>query len=209
MKRLAKKIEKSLSERQRKAVSKIATRLDNQREEKRYKFTNVVGEMLDSGSFNHLSATSQGDGDAGYRQGDKIRAYQMALNYSIDGNTATANSIARVVIFQWYDVSVPSLTTLLQDATTIQGKFGQFRTDTSKMYRVLYDKIYPIHCVSASDNQIYFRKDRIKRFNKIIQYHGGGSTIGDGQIYSFVLSDKTTGSCPQIDMQFQLRYTDA
>lgn len=209
IRRNRRKIQKALSQNQRKAVSKIATRLDNAREEKKYVFTNVNGEVLSSGSFNHLSSTANGTGDNALRIGDKIRAYHMALNYSMEGGSATSNSVARLVIFQWYDVTTPSMTNLLQDATTIQGKFGQFRVDTSKMYRVLYDKIFALHCASATDNDIYFKKDRIKRFNKIIQYHGGSTSVGDGQIYSFLVSDGVTGNCPRIDMQFQLRYTDA
>lgn len=201
-------VQKSLSQNQKKAVRKIATTLDNAKAEKRYVLTNVVGEVLNSGSFNHVSATQQGDGDVGFRQGDKIRAYQMSLNYSMDASTSITNAVARLVVFQWYDISTPSMTNLLQDATTVQGKFGQFRTDTSKMYRVLYDKIFPLRTASASDNAIYFRKDTIKKFNKRIDYHGGGTVVGDGQVWTFLVSDKTTGACPYIDMQFQLRYTD-
>lgn len=161
-----------------------------------------------SGTITPLSALSQGD-NISNRIGDSVLAKYINLRYAWIGDTSTAQSIARVIVFQDTmslgtipapgDVlNLSGLTTeaplaLLNLTYAVQGRF-----------KILYDKTMTL-CNTGSNVQA---TDEIIPINDHIKYTStAGTDEGRNMVYLLYISNRNTQD-PALNLFSRLAYYD-
>lgn len=200
MPRHAKK-QKSLSKNQQSLVRKIANQVVRGRSERKHYQTTANSTQNNSATITSISNIPQGDTDE-TRDGDQLRISSVELNYELIG--ADATNLFRVMLFQWFDDSTPTVTDVLTSA--IDAILQTYRRDTRRMFRVLYDHTHPLSLNSS--NEVLVRFKRFTRgFRRKIQYQAGGTT-GINKLYILLVSDSGVASDPAYIYKTRVNYTD-
>lgn len=156
-------------------------------------------------------------GDAGLDnfEGNKIFPVGLELRLNILSNTSTATPVmnVRVMIFQWFDSTTPTLSGVLQNTgvgvTTISPKLMTNRDNI----RVLMDKKYCLNNLypagSGAQSGIIVKKF-IKGFKMSDITMASGSNVPQkGDIYIAFMSDTTTNNdTPTFYATTRLTFTD-
>jgi len=178
-------------------------------------YTDVTasGGVSNAGTFvNLLSNLNRGlNGIYGY-SGNSINPSGLRLKYY--WSTDQVHNSVRVLLFQWFDATVPVLAGILQSTTSGQATISPMLTTNLQYIKVLYDEQHMI-APTASDNgavlgsgvasgDVYIPGKRLKQ----IKFNSTSNTVQDGCLYMLLLSDDSVLSYPQCTYYARLTFTD-
>ena len=217
---------KGLSRNQAKAVKQIIkSQIDTIAEEK------YVDTVISSGSADRnnwvplalINGITQGDSDQAQRNGDRIRLKGLQFRYMITPGTDTmaglsdGENIFRLIIFQWFRNTTPTVSQVLQQASgTLGDVFSAYHHDNMKagLLSILLDRFHALSNRSSGSHTQPLTAVHGKFFSNLkfqkknIQFIAGGSAVDMGQIFVLCLSDSALTPNPQISYYSRVTYTD-
>jgi len=124
------------------------------------------------------------------------------------------NAVCRIMVFQWFDASVPTLAGILQNTTTGFATMSPVLVTNKSQIRVLFDRSYYVNVEAGGDttsignggitSKFYIPGSRLKK----IKYNSTTNAIQDGAIYTLYLTDDNTANFPQYAFYNRLSFTD-
>lgn len=189
----------------RRDVRNIAQKVLNKNAEWKYHLVFNNSGVSTSGAIIDLSAVSQGDTDT-TRDGDSITASTLGYRYFWQNGDDT--NACRLIFFQWYPQTTPTVTDIL--LTTVgNGVQFMYHTDKADMYKILYDSTDTLSVYTASGGSVLGSPNigKIKIPKRKIQFQAG-TTTGSNKIYALVLSDSGATSHPGPNLMTRLNYMD-
>lgn len=159
-----------------------------------------------------LSSLSRGDNGLNNFHGNIINPRGLRFKYY--WSTDQVHNSVRVLIFQWFDASVPALSGIVQSTATGNATISPMLVTNLDYIKVLYDKQHII-APSAADGGTVLGSGVVsadvyipgKRF-KPIRYNSTTNAVQDGCIYVLLLSDDSVLSYPQCFYYSRLTFTD-
>ncbi|AXH73561.1 MAG: coat protein [Cressdnaviricota sp.] len=177
-------------------VATVKSVIERQTEKKHY--YNDFGASYSSASpdsnFVNLTPITQGAGDT-QRIGDTTKPYSLYLSFG-GGYTGT-NAAVRILVFQWNQVTSPSISEILYSVTDGQDLVNSPISQDglhAKKFRILMDKRIITH---QYDPKISFVKRMSLKGCRQIGFMGG-STTAAGHIYMWIISDSGATTPPFI-----------
>lgn len=162
---------------------------------------------------NILANLTRGTGMVDNYLGSEILPTSIRERMSIAmGPNALANgdgtNVIRVIIFQWFDASVPVVNGVLQSASP----YSPISWQNRKLIKVLSDKLYgtkqagdPSLTYDLVTDAIYVKSKKLKptRFNN------AGTNAQEGGLYALFLSDSSVAAHPFLSSQLTVTFTDS
>jgi len=166
-----------------------------------------------------VTLVAQGDTDS-TRDGDAINMtslqlrYLLQVNYALNVGTPTS---VRVILFQWMETGVPSMSTVLVDPTDTNTFFVH---DNRSQYKILYDAT---HCIGPESNVatqpgnggnplMLTRSVRVSPARKRLAFLSA-TTTGIGHIYVVIIQSLSSTAADQFNclssFRTRLLYTDS
>lgn len=178
-------------------------------------FTDVSGSggVSSTGTIvNLLNSANRGLNGLNSYGGNTINPSGLRLKYY--WSTDQVHNSVRVLLFQWFDATVPVLAGILQSTTTGQATISPMSTTNLQYIKVLYDGHHML-APSAADGgsvlgsgtasaDVYIPGKRLKQ----IKYNSTSNVVQDGCLYMLLLSDDTVLSFPQCTYYSRLTFTD-
>jgi dienelactone hydrolase len=178
-------------------------------------YTDVSGSggVSNAGTFvNLLTSANRGlNGINGY-SGNTINPSGLRLKYY--WSTDQAHNSVRVLLFQWFDATVPALNGLLQSTVSGQATLSPMLTTNLQYIKVLYDGHHMIAPTAADGGSVlgsgtacadvYIPGKRLKQ----IKFNSTYNTVQDGCLYMLLLSDDSVLNFPQCTYYARLTFTD-
>lgn len=178
-------------------------------------FTDVSGSggVSSTGTIvNLLNSANRGlNGLNGY-SGNTINPAGLRLKYY--WSTDQVHNSVRVLLFQWFDATVPVLSGILQSITTGQATISPMSTTNLQYIKVLYDGHHLIAPTAADGGSVfgsgtahadvYIPGKRLKQ----IKYNSTSNVVQDGCLYMLLLSDDSVLNFPQCTYYSRLTFTD-
>lgn len=185
------------------AVRKIAKKAVTTMSEKKYiNYIQAATQPTTAGVITSLSDTAQGDGDAGFREGDQIRLFDLELRGQV--LAATGTDVLRVIVFYWkpgFAAVPPSFALLLQAAPYINSA-KQMDEDRMPNATILFDRTF---CSSTVDETLDTFAVKIPLTNHKVNYLGGSTTNQQNGLYIGYVNRSGNASLQFTGM---VRYTD-
>lgn len=176
--------------------------LTEQREEKYSSFSLVPGTVDFNGTVVSLSDIDQGVTDS-TRIGDQVILKEIEFSYW--GITGSANSIMRVILFQWLDLEPPTIgDVLITTGGSAVSPLSLFNQDEVPSRRVIMDDLFYLNAVDKTN---YVRQFKAKVPVAKCQFEGG-TTDGRGKVYYLAISS-SNANLPTFGYQSKLTYSDA
>lgn len=178
-------------------------------------YTDVSGSggVSNSGTIvNLLSSANRGiNGLNGYT-GNIINPSGLRLKYY--WSTDQVYNSVRVLLFQWFDATVPVLSGILQSIVSGQATISPMSTTNLQYIKVLYDAHHMIAPTAAdggsvlgsgtASGDVYIPGKRLKQ----IKYNSTTNFVQDGCLYMLLLSDDSVLNYPQCTYYARLTFTD-
>jgi len=191
--------------------------------EAKYKDVDIIGTPInDVGLVSSLSDIAQGI-NANQRIGDSVDIESLECRWSLLVGDAT--NVARIILFQWHNNTVPIAGNILQN-TGVDYVTSQYQGASQDSYTILYDSgpvglatnWNPLFCGSVKLNTKDIASDakstgRVCQkfpsgFKKTIQYNPTFTT-GFDKLWSFFVTDSTVIPTPLISFESRLYYLDS
>lgn len=178
-------------------------------------FTDVSGSggVSSTGTIvNLLNSANRGLNGLNAYGGNTINPQGLRIKYY--WSTDQVHNSVRVLLFQWFDATVPVLAGILQSTTTGQATISPMSTTNLQYIKVLYDGHHMIAPTAADGGSVlgsgtasadvYIPGKRLKQ----IKYNSTSNVVQDGCLYMLLLSDDTVLSFPQCTYYSRLTFTD-
>lgn len=152
--------------------------------------------------FSLLANLARGDNSLNNFRGDSLTPLSLKLRYGLLGNDQP--QAMRVIIFQWFQSSVPSVAGVLDTPNTFLGTplapYSDKQFDNRKTYKVLYDKLHGLTNTGAGDQNIFHVEDVFLPMSafKNIEFVFNSASPQTGGIYLCVVSDSAAVPHPSI-----------
>lgn len=137
-----------------------------------------------------LTEVTQGTTDF-QRVGDKLTMNSLELRFAYFMTGLASGIILRVILFQWFDDTMPAITDVIETAAPTYQLYSGFTHDLKLKRKILMDKlISPItNVVAGPQNTVkiykkYFNLRRLR--NRVINFQGGTVT-GINHIYMAIV----------------------
>lgn len=189
-----------LSKPQVKAVQKIANKQINRVSELKYHDVQVTSQAIayDSVYVVDLLAPAQGD-SVTTRDGDSLYIKNHRVKMELLRDSATGiDTAGRVLIIQWLEDSAsgaPTLSDVLADTTRFDGTISPYLINSSKKFKVLYDKVFTLSENNGPDYRHLTAK--LRPLVRKIKFNAGATT-GVGKIYLMAFSDRPAATSPPV-----------
>lgn len=153
-------------------------------------------------------AISQGT-NAQQRVGNKIMPKSLTVRYKLQ--TPTTNSVTvRMVLFQWFEASVPTGADIINTAGSSSSPFQPSNVDNKSLFKILSDDLIYLNQVIAGVSyqqcgKIFVSGNRLRP----ISFVSGATTQKNGGIYCLFISDLAAGATNGLaTVLSSLTYTD-
>lgn len=177
-----------------------------------WRYTDVSGSaipMYNTGAPLVTAFTNLTRGDAGLNmfQGNDMRPQAITLKYWAE--TSNEYNVFRIMVFQWFDATAPTLTGLLQTGTTGIALCSPINITNRKYIKVLYDRTHSLYrpstgAYATSDPvTVYIPGKRLRP----VHFNWGNNTVQNGNIYLFMLSDDS--ALQTVNLTYHMRTTFA
>lgn len=143
--------------------------------------------------FNLLQNLARGDNSLNNFRGDSITPLSLKMRYTLLANDQPQNM--RVVIFQWFQASTPSINGVFDTPNTFIGTalapFSDKQFDNRRTYKILYDKFHNLTNSGAGDSnisqgaEVFIPASAFRR----IEFVYNSATPQTGGIYCACISD--------------------
>jgi len=151
-------------------------------------------------------------GDTGYNNfdGNVVRPQAITLKYY--AHTSQLRNCVRVMLFQWFDSSVPALSGVLQHTGATQLPVVSPTLITNKGFlKVLYDRSHQFAKPNDVDTEgvtdvitVYIPGKRLRQ----TRFNSGANTVQEGCLYLLVVSDDLAVPSPQITWVSRVTFAD-
>lgn len=147
--------------------------------------------------------------------GNVIRPQAITLKYWAEcGSTKWTN--LRVMIFQWFDSVIPSVSGILENTTTGQGVISPTLITNKQYIKVLYDKTHILSPTAADgsgnvigygtvDPQTVYIPGKRLRTTK---FNSNSNVVQDGDIYILMISDDSALGTVNFTMYSRVTFSD-
>lgn len=181
------------------------------------KFTDVYNNPSNCTSSGVISSATvnlvRGTAGIDNFQGNNIVPKGFTMRYTLSANTQLY-SVIRVMCFQWFDASVPTISGILQQTGAQQVTMSSISVTNKDQIRVLVDKCYYMN-PQAGDNagivgyggvvdKFYIPGSRLRK----LKFNPSTNAVQDGCIYTLFISDDSTATFPTFNFYSRLSFTD-
>lgn len=152
--------------------------------------------------FSLLANLARGDNSLNNFRGDSLTPLSLKFRYALQGVDQPQNM--RVIIFQWFQSSVPSPAGILDTPNSFLGTplapFSDKQFDNRKTYKILYDKLVGLTNTGAGDSNVTHVEDVFLPMSafKNIEFVYNSASPQTGGVYLCVVSDSAAVSHPSI-----------
>lgn len=154
-------------------------------------------------------------GDAGINNFDGNTINPQAITFKYYAHTSELRNTFRVMIFQWFDAAVPSLTSVLQTAAASVATIAPILLQAKSNIKVLYDHTHQM-APSAADGGVVYGEGIISPITvyipgkrlRPVRYNQSTNTVSNGNIYLLYVSDDSVIPAPQITFYSRVTFTD-
>lgn len=202
-------------QRQDATVSAVVRKELRKKTDWKYTDHSASGNVTSSGSIiSVLSNLVRGDAGLNEFSGNDLRPQALLIKYYMMTNQ-TYNSV-RLLVFQWFDSSVPVPSGILQSTSTSFATISPTLVTNKRYIKVLYDKTH-IMAPTAADGAgnvvgwgtqepqtIYIPGKRLRP----VRYNSTTNVVQDGQIYVLAISDDSLTSYPQLFWYSRVTFSD-
>lgn len=175
--------------------------------ERKFADTQVVGNIVDTGSITLLNPVSAGN-DANQRSGNSILGKYLTIRMTATCEPTATTTYLRVIILMDLNGQgvAPTLASILQDITIGDGINSAKNIDNTDRFWILKDKVIPL---DIADSRTAVRKWYIP-LNTHLKYSGTNATdVDTNAIYAVMLSDQGTGTYePYVNFYCRLAFYD-
>lgn len=158
-----------------------------------------------------LSSATRGTNGINGFSGNVINPQGLRIKYYWSSDQSF-NSV-RVLVFQWFDATVPTLSGILQASSTGLATISPILVTNTQYLKVLYDGHHMLaptagdaavvgQGVASAD--IYIPGRRLKQ----IKYNASSNFVQDGCLYMVLVSDDSIVNFPQCTYYSRLTFTD-
>lgn len=183
--------------------------------EKKFVYLNTSGNILsyDNAYLAQLNNISTGTSD-NTRVGDELKLDTLSIKGDVS-TVGTANTISRVIAFQWYSNSTPTITDVLQALGAANDVNTAYNDDNLNRMKILYDKRHS--CIgggaSTGDKQKHLFNIKIKGKKwgrKKCNYISGSATATTNGLYLMAFSNASNASGNGSNLNYAgiLKYTE-
>jgi len=181
------------------------------------KYFNLAGTLsaTAAGSIIDLSAIAQGQTDS-TREGDQLTLTSVLFKHYWQVSTSTGAdlyNIGRVIIFQWFPATTPTVGDILFPFGTGLEPLGYYYHDTRYNYRILYDSTSTMTQSAVgvyNENSVTrVRSAKILKFAKNIIQYSAATTTGAYKIWMLAISDSNVVPHPVLAYASKVNYKDS
>lgn len=152
-----------------------------------------------TGTVTVLTDITQGDAQTN-RNGNSCRLKSLLFNYTMVKNGSASTTFVRLIIFQWFDDTNPTVTTVLEGANVN----SPLSIANSNKYRIKYDKKVDLDAAAKTS----FMGEYYRKLNYELKWTAAGSTAyKEGHLWVLALSDQAT-NVPTVSIQTRVRFVD-
>ncbi len=198
------KVNKSLSTKQKSAVTSIARKELQRNMEWKHNLVSTTDTASTSGFIRDLSAVPQGDTDI-TRDGDALMASSVDIRYTIF--SADNYNVWRVIVFQWHPITTPVVADILNNVASSNVN-AFYETDHAHMFKIMYDKTWTLNENVSGTSVALSGRFKVRVPRKQVKYLNT-STTGTNKVYYLLISDSGAASHPGWNFSSKLNYTDA
>lgn len=199
---------RALTRKQRSQVKSVVNSAFKQRTETKYhNQLNVGSSPSYTGAISLMNDIAVGTDDQ-TRVGDELYMKSISLNYNVTVSSTDSTNVVRAIVFQWFDDSTASLSSILQQTGDLSAVVSPYHHDNmyGKKFKILYDKVHLVN--DASNPQSYGSISITKIKRRKVHYTAGSSTPDNNRVYLAFISDSAAASHPSVNYYLRIRYTD-
>lgn len=181
----------------------------------RYTDTAFSNGAISSSSTFQSVLTNLVRGDAGLNnfQGNNIQPLYLQVDYY--WNTNQTHNSCRLMVFQWFDASTPSLGGIVQSGVTGLGTISPTLVTNKPYIKVLHDDRFIFAPTAGGDTTVvgqgvhqgscFIKQKKLKS----VRYNSSTNIVQDGNIYVMMVSDDIAPTYPACTFYSRLAFTDA
>lgn len=160
-----------------------------------------------------LANLTRGDAGVNNFDGNVINPTGIRLKFFF--NTDQAYNACRLILFQWFDATIPGATNVLQNVTTGLATISDVLESNKKFIRILHDTTVVIaptannagSIVGQGKSDVYDVYIPGKRIRQV-KFASSSNTIQDGNIYILTISDDSVITFPGVNWYSRCTFTD-
>lgn len=166
---------------------------------------NNTGTMLDL-----LVNLGKGDEMLDDFSGSFIDPVNIRIRYSCGIGVEKENSIWRVIVFQWFDSTVPTAADLFDTAASfaagVLAPYADKDQQVARTTKILYDRFFVIDKLAANTmyDTIYIPGKKLKR----VHFTATGATVKSGGLYLLFLTESAVANHHPFAQGSSVMYTD-
>lgn len=188
-----------------KMFSRKVMKVVKRTQEKKYHPFSGTSQITNAGYLLDFTVIAQGNTDT-TRVGDMI--YLKSLQFGVEFVRADSTNTFRMVLFQWKPPSSnatnpPLMSDILLDTT--YPWISPYNHDQRKNYKILLDRRITL---DSDDGTRSYRFSITRGFARQVQYIGGTS-VGNNNLYGYIVSDSSAASHPGIFWSGKVNFTDS
>lgn len=171
--------------------------------------------MYSTGNFYSLVGNlTRGNEGFNNFEGNLIKPQGLTFKYFC--HSSNIRNAFRVMIIQWFDSTIPTLATLLQNSVSIGNALvSPINVSSKANVKVLYDRCHQIAPTAGGDTtvvgeavtdpvSVYIPGKRLRP----LKYTTGAVQVSDGCLYVFTVSDDAIAPAPQIIFNARITFSD-
>jgi len=171
--------------------------------------TSPASNMTSTGALQDLFGNAtRGDGGLNNFNGNSCTVRGLTLNYGITTNQTF--NFMRVLLFQWYSSTVPTVATVLQNTALTSAVFSPINIQNREQIKVLYNKVHSIFPdntatgYAAQNYEVYVPGSRMKK----VRFAPSANNTVEGGLWMIIISDDSAVTYPQISWYSRVSFYD-
>lgn len=170
----------------------------------------VTGIAASGEVFSFFNNLSRGDNAVDNFQGRQLDPHGVSLRYQIGAASGDSDNVMRVIIFQYYDSTVPVPAALLANIGTSAAPYFQWTHTNRPIRKILSDRTYQLAAIS-NPGMPYLIVDNVYITGKRlvpVAFNATTTAIQTGGIYCLAISDSVAINHPSFTMSGEVMYLD-
>lgn len=167
-----------------------------------------------SGTLTSLLANlSRGDNGLDQFSGNMIKPQAITFKYFCNTNQVYNN--VRVILFQWFDATAPTVATVLQTTSNIYAVLSPVLITSKPNIKILYDQTHTFAPTASGDTTIlgegivpvqtvYIPGKRLRA----VKFNASSTARSSGDLYLLHISDDSLATFPAISWYSRVTFSD-
>lgn len=160
-----------------------------------------------------LSNLSRGDNGLDNFSGTSIKPQAVLMKYFCNTNQVYNN--VRVIIFQWFDATAPTVATVLQSNAAVTAVLSPILITSKPNIKILYDQTHTFAPTASGDTAvlgegivpvqtIYIPGKRLRA----VKFNASSTARSSGDLYMMHISDDSLATFPAISWFSRVTFSD-